>query len=284
MPSAAPVRVLGIETPVQRIASLDGLRALSISLVILSHSFGGEGILGYVLHRAGDVGVLGVRVFFVISGFLITSLLLAEHRKTGAISLPWFYFRRTMRIFPAFYAFAAVMALVAALRVVAIPAADFLFAVTYTMNFIAEPAWALGHLWSLAVEEQFYLLWPATLCLLGLRRGFKAAVAVVILSPLVRFACLYVPSARPLIGLAFPTIADPLAVGCLLAGLREWLGNQPRYLAFLRARGSALLLPAIFVLNALPGTKLNMLATQTLLNICIALVIDRWRSEERRVG
>lgn len=274
MKSAALSRSLGIETPPQRIPSLDGLRAVSIALVILSHA--SHEIQESIFRWVGDVGLLGVRVFFVISGFLITSLLLDEYRRTGSVSLRWFYFRRTMRIFPAFYTFIAVLGCIAVLWKLEIPASDFLFGATYTMNYVADPSWALGHLWSLAVEEQFYLLWPATLALLGINGGFKAAAAVIAIAPLVRFACLYIPAARPLIGLSFPTIADPLAAGCLLAAARTWLSGRMRYLAFLRSPASALLVPGIFILNGLPGTKLNMLVTQTLLNGGIALMIDRW--------
>lgn len=280
-------RYLGIEIPLQRIPSLDGLRAVSIALVLWSHTPGPGGFwAGRDLHWMGDLGVLGVRIFFIISGFLITTLLLTEHRRTGGISLKMFYFRRTMRIFPACYFFVLMIAAAGALSVTAVSPRDLLHAVTYTMNFVAEPGWILGHLWSLAVEEQFYLLWPATLALVGIRRGLQVAVGVVLVSPLVRFACMYIPAADPLIGIAFPTIADPLAVGCLLAGMRDRLDNNPRYLAFLESWKFWLLPLAIVVLNApLPGTKLRMLVTQSLLNICIAVVIDYCvRFHQGRVG
>jgi peptidoglycan/LPS O-acetylase OafA/YrhL len=89
-----------------RIPSLDGLRAISICLVLLAHLVGTRSFpltltSGYLL----ALGELGVHVFFVISGFLITRLLLDELAGTGRISLPEFYFRRTMRIFPAYYTF-----------------------------------------------------------------------------------------------------------------------------------------------------------------------------------
>ena len=83
-----------------RIASLDGLRALAIALVLASHLVSVE--TAARLAMLGDVGNLGVRVFFVISGFLITSLLIEEHERTGQISVPMFYLWRTFRIFPAY--------------------------------------------------------------------------------------------------------------------------------------------------------------------------------------
>lgn len=276
MKPASTERFLGIEVPKQRIPCLDGLRAVSIVLVLWSHLLGTDGFVPREpLRLFGDLGVLGVRIFFVISGFLITTLLLTE-QQTGSISLKWFYFRRTMRIFPAMYAYIGVVAVAALAGAVSIPAREFIFAITYTMNFVAAPQWILGHLWSLSVEEQFYLLWPATLVALGPSRALRVALAVVLITPLVRFWCMYIPAARPLIGLAFPTIADPLAIGCVLAGMRDRLDSQPTYLAFLRSRWFWCVPIAIAILNALPGAKLNALLTQSLMNVGIAIAIDRW--------
>jgi peptidoglycan/LPS O-acetylase OafA/YrhL len=82
-----------------RIPSLDGLRAISILLVILDHFLSN---LGFPINTF-LFGNLGVRIFFIISGFLITSILMEEIEKTSTINLVKFYFRRTLRIFPAYY-------------------------------------------------------------------------------------------------------------------------------------------------------------------------------------
>lgn len=269
-------RFLGIDIPKQRIPSLDGLRAISVLLVLWSHLLGTDGFMPKTGSHYGDLGVLGVRIFFIISGFLITTLLLKEWQRDGSISLKWFYFRRTLRIFPAMYALVAVVAGATLLGWVHVPVRHFLYATTYTMNFVADPSWILGHLWSLSVEEQFYLLWPATLVLLGPRRAFRVALAVVFVTPLIRFACMYIPAAKPLIGLAFPTIADPLAIGCLLAGMRSRLDSAAGYLRFLQSRSFWVVPVAVVALNQVPGAKLNMLITQSLMNVGIAVCIDRW--------
>jgi peptidoglycan/LPS O-acetylase OafA/YrhL len=117
-----------------RIPSLDGLRGISILAVMASH-----------LTRAANVpplpgwvdslGEFGVRVFFVISGYLITTLLLAEQRKTGTISLKGFYARRAYRIFPAFYVFIAVVAVLSVAGVVTLAPGDLVHAVTFTRNY-----------------------------------------------------------------------------------------------------------------------------------------------------
>jgi len=92
-----------------RIPSLDGLRAIAVSLVIACH-FGND----FGVPDVFNLGDLGVRIFFVISGFLITGLLLKEIDRTGKIGLTSFYFRRTLRIFPAFYFYMGVMLLLSA--------------------------------------------------------------------------------------------------------------------------------------------------------------------------
>ena len=96
-------------TDLRRIPSLDGIRAISIALVMICH-FGRDVGLGDPF----DLGSLGVRIFFVISGYLITGLLLKELDTDGGIRLGRFYFRRTLRIFPAFYFYIAVSLLLSA--------------------------------------------------------------------------------------------------------------------------------------------------------------------------
>ncbi len=100
-----------------RIPSLDGLRAISIAAVIVSHL---AETRGFSLHIRGleHVGNFGVKVFFVISGFLITTLLLKEQVKTDEISLKKFYLRRVIRIFPAFYLYVGAMSLLGVLGLV----------------------------------------------------------------------------------------------------------------------------------------------------------------------
>jgi len=121
------------------------------------------------LATSESLGYLGVKVFFVISGFLITSLLLKEHAKNGQISLRAFYLRRVFRIFPASYAFIAVMFLCAVFGLITLLPNDLLHANTYSMNYHRPHAWYMAHLWSLAVEEQFYFMWPAVLFFAGPR-------------------------------------------------------------------------------------------------------------------
>src|SRR5260221_2596508 len=206
----------------RRIAGLDGLRAISIALVLTGHLAGTKFCYPRAVYEQfGDLANLGVRVFFVISGYLITALLLDEHHKTGSISLRQFYLRRTLRIFPAFFAFMAAIVLLNARGLIDLFPGDLLHAASFTMNYHYVRAWWVGHLWSLSVEEQFYALWPAVLLLLGIRRGLKGAAIALAAAPIVRVAIvLWRPSQVPGIGEWFPTAADTIATGCLMAGLQ----------------------------------------------------------------
>jgi peptidoglycan/LPS O-acetylase OafA/YrhL len=117
-------------------------------------------------------GDLGVGLFFVISGFLITLLLLREADRTGTVSLSQFYLRRTVRIFPAYYASMAVSLAVDFIRGTVWSPGLLASGAAYLMNyynaFNNHPTTSIAHAWSLANEEQFYLLWPAAF--LALRR------------------------------------------------------------------------------------------------------------------
>lgn len=144
----------------RRVAGLDGVRGLAILLVLISHGLG--------LLTAGMIGVL---MFFVLSGYLITGILVSEHRRTDRISLRAFYLRRALRLLPALLVLLALLSLTPlwpalevsgrqALRGVVVGA---LYLTDFTLGFQLDNPPPIAHLWSLAVEEQFYLLWPVTL-------------------------------------------------------------------------------------------------------------------------
>lgn len=141
--------------PPVRLAGLDGLRGIAVLLVVLSH-IGWPGF--------GPTGSTGVTVFFTLSGFLITALLLEEHDRKGRIDLGAFWVRRGLRLFPALWLFVilagvvavgvGIMTILGFLRTAAAP----LF---YIANFVdPQTLGPFRHTWSLAVEEQFYLIWP----------------------------------------------------------------------------------------------------------------------------
>ena len=257
-----------------RIPGLDGLRAISIAIVLYAHSMGTRNMPP--VPQISVFGDLGVRTFFVISGFLITTLLLDEYGKHGRISLRDFYIRRVYRIFPAFYVYLAVLLGIAAVGWISLPATDVAFAATYTMNFHAQRTWWLGHLWSLAVEEQFYLVWPLAMSLLRPQRALWFAIGAIIAAPVLRCAAWVVwPSVRPLTDQAFPFVFDTLATGCVLALARDWLETSPIYTAWIDSPAFWVLpLACVFAL-AVPRTGFNLGLGVTIGNLGIAMAIHR---------
>lgn len=174
------------------------------------------------------MGALGVTCFFVISGFLITGLLIKDIETIGQVDLRRFYIRRAFRIFPAFYLYLAVVALLrifAHFDIASDPTnlTSFLAAATYTWNYIPNPhGLLLGHTWSLSLEEQFYLLWPLCLYFFSLKTCLKIAVSAIVLSPAVRaFVWWAFPVMRPNIYMMLPTHLDPIMVGCAITLARH---------------------------------------------------------------
>jgi peptidoglycan/LPS O-acetylase OafA/YrhL len=211
--------------------ALDGLRGIAIALVVGFHAFGWP---------AG--GTLGVDLFFVLSGFLITTLLLEEHEATRTISIRNFYARRARRLLPALGAMLAPFVLLA---LGAAAAGSFQprilvglgAALTYTSNIVvaadpsAVPA-ALVHLWSLAAEEQFYILWPIVLVAL-LRRGgtrlvLGALALLLALAIAYRLQLVVRGASIDRLYYAPDTHADSLLVGCAFGCcfVRSWLPRR----------------------------------------------------------
>jgi peptidoglycan/LPS O-acetylase OafA/YrhL len=205
---------------------LDGLRAFAIALVIVAHAL--RFPAGNVNAAREAIGEVGVSVFFVLSGFLITTLLIAERKKTGTIDLGAFFVRRARRIFPAYYVYLGVLALLAGLGVIAVQPREFIIDALYLRDYSAQSFSWLEHTWSLAVETQFYLVWPALMLALGNRRARTFAIGVVVLSPFVRIASYALfPTHRDLMTIALHTRADMLMFGCATAMLIE--GGVPAW-------------------------------------------------------
>ncbi|MBL8204442.1 MAG: acyltransferase [Blastocatellia bacterium] len=275
MDQSNPNRVNIEQHQAQRIASLDGLRAISIGLVLIGHL---SGTRYFPFPKSvGDffsLAEVGVIVFFVISGYLITTLLLQEVATTGRIHLLKFYFRRTLRIFPPYYTLLFVLILLRLSGVIGLSKADLFPALTYTSNYFTRESWYIGHTWSLAVEEQFYLLWPAALLWLGKRRAGICAAALLVLCPMLRTLAIFHIWHSPE-STAFEIVADSLACGCLLALLREWLHQQGWYMRLLGARAFFVLPLLIVATSALHrSTKIYYSVGLSFINISAAICVD----------
>ncbi len=269
-------------TSAGKIPSLDGLRGIAIMLVLIGHLHATPNFPELGLeHLLGDYGLLGVRVFFVISGYLITTLLLRELAQHGNISLRAFYARRALRILPASLAF--LLALVAAdlLGWIDLAAVDFLAAFTWTVNYLPVPAWEIGHLWSLSVEEQFYLVWPLAIARLGVRRATLLALGFFLIAPLLRVAMRVFIDDTAVEDLpVFPAVADGLAIGCLFAIWRDRLREMAWYRAAAEPVWLLIQVPTIFVIHHLSQSwAVFDLFGYPLLLVLIAMIVEastRW--------
>ena len=250
--------------------ALDGVRGIAIAIVVAFHAFGWP-----------SAGTLGVDLFFVLSGFLITTLLLEEHACSGGIHIRAFYLRRARRLLPALFALLAPLVVLGAATVVfrgPAPSALLLgigAALTYTSNIVvavdssALPA-ALTHLWSLAGEEQFYILWPLFLVVLIGRGGVRLLGRVVsmllVLAVLYRLQLLLRGASIERIYYGPDTHADSLLVGCAF-GCYFVRGGLPWMIASKRARKVSIAVSLVAVLAAVAfvGRLSPQLAHQTLL-------------------
>jgi len=262
----------------QHMPQLDGLRTLAVAAVAWSHWMGS--------YQFGfDWGLMGVNLFFVLSGFLITGILLDSRAGTAGLAARWFairqfYTRRVLRIFPLFYMTLALMALVGVRPI----RQTLLWHLCYLSNvyFFRQGSWQLAtsnisHFWSLAVEEQFYLVWPYLMIFLPARRLCPVVLGLIMLAPVYRV----------MMGVVFPAnkVAFVLTIGCLdalgvgaLLAYAQRSGADSRWGAGALARWLLWLgLPAWAALEVLirvhkvPGPLLSM--RQTFLDMIFGWVI-----------
>lgn len=202
----------------KRIPSLDGLRAFSILLVMVGHFAYSLKFNSQLTDTYAHAGVL---IFFVISGYLITKLILKEIHSTGILSLKNFYLRRAWRIIPVAYLYLFFVTVFSHFSVRE-HVLSWGYLTSYASLWGALP-WNLSHLWSLSVEEQFYLIWPI---LVSLGFGRRAAWGAIFIAPLSRyfFAHHGMPGME---AFSFPSVFDSIAAGCLLAHYEGKLEPKP---------------------------------------------------------
>ncbi|HEX2616462.1 MAG TPA: acyltransferase, partial [Flavobacteriales bacterium] len=219
-------------------------------------------------------------VFFVLSGFLITYLLIAERRLTGSIHVPRFWLRRVLRIWPLYYAcvffgFLIFPLLKQASGVAAHEVADPIYYLFFASNFDPNgipDASTLDVLWSIAVEEQFYLVWPVLLALLPVRRYPWAFGVVMLASWTFR---MFTTDEHAIYSHTLSCIGD-MATG----GLAAWIGSSERGLAWLRGHRNVLFAayPALLVAYLIPEAfllegRITTVFGRTLVALPAALVI-----------
>lgn len=214
-PPAAPVAHAG------HIAALDGIRGLGVILVLLYH-YGASAAdfgLNNIILRLTGIGWSGVDLFFVLSGFLITGILYDS--KTRPHYFKNFYARRTLRIFPLYYVAAITVILLAVITGYGLlGGANPLWILLYVGNFqmaIEGGGSTLDHFWSLAIEEQFYLVWPFVVLSLSRGKLMLVAAAMVVTAPVIRTFMVLNDVPDLAVYVLTPARMDGLAMGALIA-------------------------------------------------------------------
>jgi peptidoglycan/LPS O-acetylase OafA/YrhL len=256
-----------------RLPALDGLRGLAILMVVLCH-------LTFPL--SDGAGAAGVTIFFVLSGFLITSLLVRGFEQNGARHLRTFYLRRVRRLFPALVVLLAVVTSVDLLTGdIGHITGRVLPAVVYVYNWICVNTSVLGdpigQTWSLSIEEQFYLLWPFVLLIAlhlgGPKVALRVASAGAALALADRLVLIAVHASLTRVYFASDTNALPLMVGCAL-GLAICQGKLPRIPVIATACAGV----ALFVISAetIYGDGVDFLLINPVIATAASAVLIAW--------
>jgi peptidoglycan/LPS O-acetylase OafA/YrhL len=210
---------------IERIHYIDGVRGIAILLVFLAHLSSGvyphnvKFFKDYSFFDGG--GLIGVQLFFVLSGFLITKNLLQEYTKHGNINFKLFYLRRIWRLYPvlilACLAYFIYVLFFMESRIYIAALGDIFMTLTYTTNLPIFPSWFpdldwMTHTWSLSVEEQFYLIWPILFLITSHLKSSRLLITIMLLLCIATIALRYY-----FVDLSYVMLRwDALMLGCLL--------------------------------------------------------------------
>jgi peptidoglycan/LPS O-acetylase OafA/YrhL len=225
----------------KRIPGTDGIRGIGILMVLATHaSYSLPKFLQLAALPAVANGRVAMQTFFVMSGYLIYELSAKEFEKTGKFDWRQFYLRRVLRIFPCFYSYIAVVAILTGLGLLILAPAMIFAVLTFTWDYrdfwfpasIPSNEYVIEHYWTLCTEEQFYLSFPFLMYLFARKRLLPVVIGMIALAPFVRVFCyFFFPESRSQIGFNFHTNFDAIAMGILLGEM--W--RRPRLKAWLQA-------------------------------------------------
>jgi peptidoglycan/LPS O-acetylase OafA/YrhL len=275
-------RTLAGGADASHMVQLDGLRAIAALAVVVHHNVSREpGNLQHEVSHFLDLGRGGVRLFFVLSGFLITGILLrarfsSDKPARGHIAFA-FYARRFLRIFPLYYfAVVAVALLVGGVLAEGLPWHLLYLSNVYMAIEGRFPGPPVSHLWSLSVEEQFYIFWAALVLLTPRKWLLPAMLSTLVVAPLSRFLIYRATSSDIAAGVLTPSCLDTLGIGASLACLWESGYSRAAIDRLMRwglAAGLAALL-AVKVSNALGGETAYIVFVDSAYALIFAWIIN----------
>jgi peptidoglycan/LPS O-acetylase OafA/YrhL len=254
-----------------RRTELDGLRALAVLGVMYTHFVNDDSALG----------TLGVYLFFVLSGYLISGILLrsrdliSAHKATRQSALKTFYIRRILRIFPVYYLFLFALWIAGSYEV----REQIWWHATFTSNllFALTPFTAVtAHLWTLAVEEQFYLVWPAIILLTPKRHLLSVLLALIASAPIYRVIAVFFGFSENATGIVTIACLDCLGVGALLAYLEN---DKPRRDFLLKLGLWSLPVPVLLALLGIPANDYLQNLARTPCAFAFAWIIARYLNQ-----
>jgi peptidoglycan/LPS O-acetylase OafA/YrhL len=259
---------------------LDALRALAVFGVLVSHFLPESLPVNAILQP----GSLGVRLFFVLSGFLITGILLDckakidEEGQAAGFTIRQFYIRRFLRILPIYY---LTLFVALAFQVESVRKA-FLWHFAYLSNvyFQVQGTWdsETSHFWSLSVEEQFYLIWPCIILFVPRQYLHRAILGAIAIAPLFNAVCLNMGFASPDMGVILPfTFFDSLALGGLLAFYNDRHDRlHQKWLCYLSMWVGGFLIVVLHLIRIVnPTNLLDLFLGNTIISLFFVWVIDR---------
>ena len=230
---------------INRIPSLDGLRAISILMVVYDHAFRPKFV---------NLGYLGVNIFFIISSYLIIQILLKDIEKKR-FSVKTFYFKRFFRIFPAYYAYLILLFIFLNFLDI-FKWEQFWRAPAFLINYQPRsgwefPQWFVGHTWSLAVEEQFYILIAVLFIfvnkqIINRKNLLLILLSIILIVPFIRVSYLYFDFIPDILkgsnNRSFETVVDSFAIGGIMAMLPMQKITASKYFLFFKNKIGLLIL------------------------------------------
>ncbi len=260
------------------IPTLDGWRCVAICSVLLFHGMHTDNDTTRITFLLGRIGVNGVLIFFAISGFLITDLLLNEEAGNGRISLRGFYIRRAFRILPPALTYLAVLVILGMFSVINVTPASVIPALFFFANYVFR-GWFTAHFWSLSIEEHFYLFWPSIVAKTRRATAIKFAVAVIVFVGVLRVLVVDYNLYADAFGGAGQFLqhtearADYLMFGALAAILLKNPRTRERYRSFL-LRGGWWLCVALFLGASLIELKNRAIDLRSVQAVMLAAIVS----------
>jgi peptidoglycan/LPS O-acetylase OafA/YrhL len=243
------------KTSAHYMPQLDGLRAFAVAAVLTHHFFHPARIGGI------DFALLAVWLFFVLSGFLITGILLRSRDQVDyrgdqrRLALRQFYIRRFLRIFPLYYLVLSIAAILDLSDVRDTIFWHLAYASNYLFAMQGQYGPVTGHLWSLSVEEQFYVLWPALILFTPRQLLLKVIIAAIAIGPAFRLLGHFLDFNWVARYAALPACLDSLGIGALLAYYSHHVSERPTLIKYFRHCVSWLGLPGVILVLLLHGLE-----------------------------